>query len=188
MELGVSPDRISLNPNATDPPAIRRRVFFSRKASQMSEERIALRRAGKSDAAAILALTRAAYAKWIPVLGREPMPMQADYDQAVREHMVDLLSCDDVLAGLIEMKSETDHLLIVNVAVLPVLQKQGFGRLLLAHAEEMAAALGLAEVRLYTGKLMVENVRLYQRLGYFVYREEPFKNTTTIHMKKPIIR
>ena len=60
--------------------------------------------------------------------------------------------------------------------------------MLLAHAEEIASALGLAEVRLYTGKLMVENVRLYQHLGYSVYREEPFKDTTTVHMQKRIIR
>ena len=38
-----------------------------------------LRRAGPDDAGAIRSLTRAAYAKWVPVIGREPMPMQADY-------------------------------------------------------------------------------------------------------------
>jgi hypothetical protein len=52
---------------------------------------VQIRRAGPADAADIRELVRSAYAKWIPVIGREPVPMAADYDQAVRENMVDLL-------------------------------------------------------------------------------------------------
>jgi hypothetical protein len=44
--------------------------------------RTALRRATPPDAPAVRDLTRAAYAKWVPVLGREPLPMTADYDAA----------------------------------------------------------------------------------------------------------
>ena len=45
-----------------------------------------LRRARVEDAAAIRALSRAAYGKWVPLIGREPKPMTADYGKAVREH------------------------------------------------------------------------------------------------------
>jgi hypothetical protein len=38
------------------------------------------------DAARIRDLTRAAYPKWIAAIGREPLPMQADYQRAVVEH------------------------------------------------------------------------------------------------------
>ena len=58
-----------------------------------------------TDALAIRELTRAAYAKWVPVIGREPMPMSADYDRAVREHRIDLLYAGDTLAALIESSS-----------------------------------------------------------------------------------
>jgi len=37
-----------------------------------------------ADASAIRALTREAYAKWVPVIGREPKPMMADYAKAVQ--------------------------------------------------------------------------------------------------------
>ena len=37
--------------------------------------RSALRRATPRDAEAVRALTRAAYAKWVPLIGREPRPM-----------------------------------------------------------------------------------------------------------------
>ena len=43
-----------------------------------------IRRAGAADAPAIHALTQSAYAKWVPVIGRRPLPMATDYDQAVR--------------------------------------------------------------------------------------------------------
>ena len=48
----------------------------------------------------------------------------------------------------------------------------GYGRALLGHAEEVAREAGVAEMRLYTSALLVENVRLYRRLGYAVEREE----------------
>ncbi len=78
-----------------------------------------LRRAEAGDAAAVRELTRQAYAKWVPVIGREPKPMQADYDEAVRNHRIDLLHVDGKLAALIETIDEPDHLLVENVAVAP---------------------------------------------------------------------
>ncbi len=134
--------------------------------------RAGLRRATPADAAGVRDLTRAAYAKWMPVLGREPLPMTADYDVAVRDHVVDMLYRNGELAALIEMCPKADHLLIVNIAVSPAFQGYGYGRALLAHAEELTGLLGLEELRLYTSARLTENVRLYERVGYKVDREE----------------
>ena len=109
---------------------------------------LAIRRAVAADAARIRALTRAAYAKWVAVIGREPLPMQADYERALREHAIDLLIADGALVGLIETIMCPDHLWIENVAVAPERQGRGYGRLLLAHAERRAAGAGRIEVRL----------------------------------------
>ncbi|WP_458093995.1 GNAT family N-acetyltransferase [Roseomonas sp. WA12] len=144
------------------------------------------RTATPADAEAIWDLTRAAYAKWVPVIGREPKPMAADYDMAVRNHRIDLLSDDGVLAALIEMIPEADHLLIENIAVAPAHQGRGLGRQLMAHAEEVAASMGLSLLRLYTNTLFAENIRLYTRLGYAVDREEPFRGGTVVHMSKRV--
>ena len=143
-----------------------------------------LRRAIPSDAAAVGELTRAAYAKWVPVIGREPKPMTVDYGARVREHRIDLLHVGNRLAALIEVVPEADHLLIENVAVLPAFQGQGCGRRLMSHAETVAAALGLPELRLYTNKLFAGNVQLYRGLGYQVDREEPFEESFTVYMSK----
>lgn len=139
-----------------------------------------------TDAPAIRDLTRSAYAKWVPVIGREPLPMTVDYVEAVRKHRFDLLYVDGTLAALIETVAESDHLLIENVAVSPPFQGRGLGRKMLAHAETLAASSGLSEIRLYTNKRFAENVRLYSRLGYRVDKEEEFMGGLVVHMSKRI--
>lgn len=144
-----------------------------------------IRRATTADAVTVRELTRAAYAKWVPVLGREPRPMTADYDAALREHLVDLLHVGGEAVALIEMAPKADHLLIVNVAVAPTYQGKGYGSALMAHAEEVARTLNLNEMRLYTNALFAENLRLYSRLGYRVDREEKHPQFgVTVYMSK----
>lgn len=151
----------------------------------MSEEPT-LRRAEAADAATIRAFVRAAYAKWVPLIGREPRPMTADYDKAVRDHRIDLLYLGDTLAALIETIEEPDCLLVENVAVAPAFQGRGLGRHLLAHAEALAVAAGCGRIRLFTNKLMEANQRLYARLGYGIDGEEAFPGAIAVHMSKPL--
>lgn len=150
--------------------------------------RAGLRRATPADATTVRDLTRAAYAKWVPVLGREPKPMTADYDLAVRDHVVDMLHLDGELAALIEMRPEADNLLIVNVAVSPAYQSRGLGRALLAHAEELARSLGLRKMRLYTSVHLTANVKFYERVGYKMDRTEEVSPQlgVFVYMSKPL--
>lgn len=147
-------------------------------------DRVELRQAKATDAAAIRELTRQAYAKWVPLIGREPKPMTADYDAAVARHRFDLLHFDGTLAALIETIREPDHLLVENVAVAPSFQGRGLGRKLMAHAETLACELGVGTIRLYTNQRFAENIALYHRLGYQVEREEVLPVGTVIHMGK----
>jgi GNAT superfamily N-acetyltransferase len=133
-------------------------------------ERLSLRRATAVDAAAVRDLTRAAYAKWVPIVGREPLPMTADYDRAVAAHVIDLLEEDGSPCALIEMTPADGRLLIVNIAVRPGLQGKGIGGRLLDHAERFARSLGFDEVELYTNVLMASNLDFYRRRGYQEYR------------------
>lgn len=112
--------------------------------------------------------------------------MATDFERAVNEHAIDLLFEDNDLVGLIEMSLATDHLLIENVAVAPDRQGRGYGRLLLAHAEETAVAHEILTMRLYANERFVENIRFYGRLGYEVDRTEPFEQGRVVHMKKTI--
>ena len=146
-----------------------------------------MRQATVADAAAVRALTREAYRKWVAVTGREPLPMRIDYAEALLKNRFDLLSEGEALAALIETQLEPDHLLIVNVAVAPAYQKRGLGRRLMAHAETLAAAAGVPKLLLYTNSLMAENIALYRKLGYCIEREEPFGTSIQVYMSKNVI-
>lgn len=153
----------------------------------MSGEIPILRSAVPAEAGAIRALSRAAYARWVPLIGREPWPMTADYAEALRKgHRIDLLHKGEMLAGLVEMILGPDHLMIENVAVLPAHQGQGLGRFLVAHAEAVGRAEGYGQVRLYTNQRFAENIRLYHRLGYEVEREESWTGGVIVHMRKTL--
>ena len=113
--------------------------------------------------------------------------MTADYDTAVRQHRFDLLLDDGVLVALIETVDEGEQLLVENVAVAPRFQGQGFGRMLLAHAEQMARDLGIGRVRHYTNKRFTENIRIYKGLGYAIDREEKTGAAVAVHMSKAVV-
>jgi GNAT superfamily N-acetyltransferase len=99
--------------------------------------------------------------------------MTADYEAAVRTHRFDLLHADGTLVALIETVDEGDQLLSENVAVHPDWQGRGFGRRLMALAEDIARDLGYTRVCLFTNKRWDANVQLYQKLGYKVDNEAP---------------
>ena len=146
-----------------------------------------IRRAKVEDARQIRALTLKSYAKWVGVTPRKPRPMTADYDTAIRENRFDCLHIDGVMVGLIETVPQDDQLMIVNVAVDPDRQHCGYGVRLMRHAEKLARDAGLDATRLYTNKLMVENIELYERLGY-CFEKETFHDhgTVAVHMVRSL--
>ena len=145
---------------------------------------VVMRRAGLADAGAITALTRAAYAKWVPVIGREPLPMAVDYSVAVLAHRIDVLDDAGRLLGLVETVLQPDHVLVENLAVAEAAQRRGYGRAMLRHVEQIATEAGVGEVRLYTNQAFVQNVKFYQALGFRIDREQPFLGGVTTYMSK----
>ena len=145
-----------------------------------------LRKATPADAAAIAALTDDAYAKYIPLIGRKPQPMTADYAQMAAEHPIWLLYLDDRLAGLLVLELEPEAMLIYSVAVRPDLQGRGLGRRLLALAEEEALRAGYRHIRLYTNEHFTTNIELYRRVGYLETGREEYLGTRLVHMAKKL--
>lgn len=149
------------------------------------------RRATPGDAAAIARLSRAAYAKYVPRLGREPKPMAADYDRVIAEDEVWVLELDDAMSGVLVLQPRPDHMLIYSIAVDPEWCGEGWGKRLMALAEERAGAEGKPELRLYTNALMEENICFYGRLGYAETARRPherYPDSTLIFMSKQLGR
>lgn len=152
----------------------------------MNAEQPMIRRATLDDVAAITALTDAAYRKYIPRIGRKPQPMTTDYAQFVNEHAVWILEIATRLVGVLVLQHEADALLIYSVAIEPAEQKRGYGRHLLAWAEQEAQQAGYTSIRLYTNARMEENIALYTQLGYQEVRRESYLDNLRVHMSKQL--
>jgi ribosomal protein S18 acetylase RimI-like enzyme len=125
-----------------------------------------IRPARGEDAAAVTAVVRAAYAPFVPLIGREPGPMGDDYAALIAAGLVHVLDEDGRIVGVLVLVDEPSGLLLDNVVVAPQAQGRGHGRRLIAFAEAEARRRGHATVRLYTNVLMTANIALYGRLGY----------------------
>jgi ribosomal protein S18 acetylase RimI-like enzyme len=146
---------------------------------------LTFRLANAKDIERIRALTLRAYEKWVSITPRKPRPMTADYNASFLINRFDLLLDNGVLVGLVETVRQGDELMIINVAVEPTHQGRGLGRRLMAQAEALAQAASLLATRLYTNKLMIENIALYEKLGYQLEKETQHDlGTIAVHMVK----
>jgi ribosomal protein S18 acetylase RimI-like enzyme len=146
-----------------------------------------VRRATATDADPIRDLVTAAYEGYIPLLGRTPIPMLADYDEAVRVHEVWVLDDGrDGVIGVIELIPHPDHLYLENVAIAPSHQGAGLGRQLLQLAEAEARARGLTELRLLTNERYASNIAMYERYGYVETHRTEHLGSDLVHFRKTL--
>ena len=145
----------------------------------------ALRRAGPGDLDAVVALQRAAYARNRALLGREPLPLLADYGQVFKSYEVWLAEAGGgSLAGALILEPREGDLLIWSIATDPGRQAKGLGKSMLAAAEMRARQLGLGVMRLYTGATLQHLIDWYGRRGYTVERIEQLSDRAIAHMMK----
>lgn len=85
-----------------------------------------------------------AYARYVPLIGRKPAPMVADFIAQIAAGEV-FVATDgqDALEGFIVFRVEGDHILLENVAVLPSAAGRGVGKDLIDFCEAAARERGL---------------------------------------------
>ena len=142
-----------------------------------------MRRAGAADLPAIVAVQHAAYAKNRAILGVEPLPLQADYAEVLRDYECWLT---EPPGGVLILEPRADDLLVWSVAASPSAQGRGLGNRLLGFAERRARELGLRTIRLYTGEKLADNVAWYKRKGYVSERVEERADRTIVHLIKQL--
>ncbi len=143
-----------------------------------------LRRAEAGDLPAIVALQRTAYARNRALLGVEPLPLQADYDEIARDMDIWVARDEGRIAGVLILERRARHLLIWSIATDPATQGRGLGKAMLEAAEARARQLGQTTIRLYTGTLLKQLVAWYGRHGYEIEREETLSDRSITHMIK----
>lgn len=126
-----------------------------------------IRNAEAGDLDAVRACAIAAYALYVPRIGRKPAPMVADFEAHQARHELHV-AVDErgSVRGYIVCYPRADQFHVENVAVDPAHQGQGVGRALLHFADGAACQAGLGMLELYTNAKMTENLALYTRLGF----------------------
>ena len=145
-----------------------------------------LRIAVGEDARAVGNLVDRAYAGYIERMGRKPGPMLDDYAALIADGLVRVICRGERICGVLVLIEKDDHLLLDNVAVDPDAQGYGIGRRLVEAAEATARRLGYATVRLYTHETMVENIGLYEHLGFSITHRVKERGYDRIYMAKAI--
>jgi len=125
-----------------------------------------IRRAKPADAARIGAIARAAYAKYVPRIGREPAPMLADFAAEIAAERVAVIETDGEVHGYLIAWPQADAYFVDNIGVDPKQQGKGLGRELMDYAVREATRLRLPALRLYTNVAMTENLLMYAKLGF----------------------
>jgi ribosomal protein S18 acetylase RimI-like enzyme len=145
-----------------------------------------IRPARPEEAPVLADIVGRAYAPWVPVIGRRPMPMEDDYAARVAAGEAWVLEEGGAPVALVVTEHHPGHLLLDNIAVDPARQGRGDGRRLLDFVEAEAARRGLPEVRLYTNALMARNIALYARRGYAETGREVQQGFSRVFMAKPV--
>lgn len=143
-----------------------------------------IRPAISADRKRIEAIIEAAYSPYIERMGCRPGPMLDDYAKRIDAGQTHVLEDDGSIAGVLVLEPAEDHLLLDNVAVGPEQHGKGFGRLLMTFAEAEALRQGYDRMVLYTHVLMVENLALYQRLGYVETGRHRVSGYDRVYMQK----
>ena len=127
---------------------------------------VSIRRARAADAARLATIAEAAFARYVSLIGRRPLPMDEDHAPAIERGHALVAVCDGDVCGFATFDLTPPVAQLTTVAVAPDAQLRGVGRALIAAVEDRARAAGVRSLALYTNAAMTANVALYPRLGY----------------------
>ncbi|RII78360.1 GNAT family N-acetyltransferase [Pseudomonas monteilii] len=129
-----------------------------------------------------------AYARYVPLIGRKPAPMTADFARQIADGVV-YVATDDraVFQGFIVFYAEHGHMLLENVAVLPSAAGQGVGKALIRFCEDAARQQGVGAVHLYTNEKMTENLSIYPKLGYVNVGQRTEDGFKRVYFEKTLV-
>ena len=120
-------------------------------------------------------------------MNKRPGPMKDDYRTVVAEHDASVIEDDEgAVVAIMVLVITDDRILLDNIAVMPELQGQGLGKRLMLAAEAKAQAAGFGVLHLYTHEKMVENIDLYQRLGFSETERKVVNGYARVYMAKAL--
>lgn len=106
-----------------------------------------------------------AYRQYIPVMGKKPAPMLADYASHLAHDTVYVAKVGKATIGYAITISKSNGWWLENIAVDPDHAGQGVGATLIAHLEDDLAR-QTSHYQLYTNRLMLRKIDWYLKLGF----------------------
>ena len=143
-----------------------------------------IRPATLADLPVVQQIVETSYADYIPLIGRRPAPMDADYAAAIGAGQLYVLGHPTL--GCLVMFPEGDAIEIDMIAVSPEAQGQGIGRRLLDFAAEHARSAGQAKLTLYTTAKMARNVVIYEKYGVTITHRATVNGFDRIFMEMAV--
>src|SRR5215472_9717254 len=125
-----------------------------------------IRRGTEDDVARLVEIARAAYIKYVPRRGREPLPMLADFAAEGAAGRVVVGEIARAVGGYLISWPKMETYFIDNIAVAPAHQGLGLGRQLMEYAVREAKRHNLSAIQLYTNATMTENLAMYAHMGF----------------------
>jgi ribosomal protein S18 acetylase RimI-like enzyme len=139
------------------------------------EQQIIISAASKEDAGAILALQKLAYQSEARLYNDFSIPpllqTLAELRQEFARKVVLKATLDGQIIGSVRGYREGDTCYVERLIVHPGHQGRGLGTALMGRLE--GAFPGARRAELFTGHKSERNIRLYQRLGYAIFKQEP---------------
>ena len=151
---------------------------------QLASGGMVLCRADHARLAEVVELQQAAYARNRVMLGLEPLPLLADYEEIFATMEVWIAEDAGRIQAALILEPQPDYMLLWSISTRPGAQGKGLGRKLLAAADVRARELGLDTIRLYTGATLEHLVTWYQRHGYQLERIEQLTDRQVAHLIK----
>lgn len=149
---------------------------------------VRLRPAKAGDVPRITELVQTAYGPFAERLGRLPRPLSDDYAEVVDRGRTSVAERGDQIVGLVVLGIDDEGFLVDNVAVDPAHHGSGVGRALLEHAEASARQAGFDSIYLYTAEAAIENLELYDRIGYVEYDRRVHEGVMLVYLRKTLRR
>jgi ech hydrogenase subunit C len=152
-----------------------------------SIDKTLMQQAGKNDVAEILALQKVSYQSEAEIYGDESLPalqqtlpeLEADFDRLIFVKAV----VNGKIIGAVRGYSEGDSAYISRVIVHPYFRGRGLSQRLVNDMEQSFPAAHRFEV--FTGHKSKRNIAAFSKLGYQVFKTEPFTPSITwVYLQK----
>ena len=135
----------------------------------------------------ILQLQYLAYQNEAALFGTEDIPPLKQTIEDVAEEfgngiILKLIEEDNTIVGSVRAKEEGGTAYIGKLMVHPDCRRHGFGRMLLTEIENYYPGM---RYELFTSTRSIDNIRLYQKMGYSIFKQEPVTDELVfVYMEK----